>query len=81
MCGKFTAMVSWAQIVAFSEAFLERRDDDGPGGEGSNDDVATYRVNGLLPVIVWDAEAGCPSSDKLLRMGSIWKRGSCASSD
>jgi putative SOS response-associated peptidase YedK len=65
MCGKFTAMVSWAQIVAFSTAFLEA------GGVGKKDgsdapetgigeetgEIATYRVNGLLPVIVWDREA------------------------
>ena len=65
MCGKFTAMVSWAQIVAFSTAFLEtggvgkkqdRGAKDGEGGETG--EIATYRVNGLLPVIVWDADAG-----------------------
>ena len=58
MCGKFTAMVSWAEIVGFSEAFLERQGEDGAGNESGNDEVATYRVNGLLPVIVWDAEQG-----------------------
>jgi putative SOS response-associated peptidase YedK len=39
MCGKFTAMVSWAQIVE------------------ETGEIATYRVNGLLSVIVWDREA------------------------
>lgn len=59
MCGKFTAMVSWAQIVAFSKAFLDssgvgKKEEDGDGETG---EIATYRVNGLLPVIVWDAAA------------------------
>ncbi|MBI2737670.1 MAG: hypothetical protein HYX38_14145 [Rhodospirillales bacterium] len=28
------------------------------GGDGGSDEVVTYRVGGLLPVIVWDAEQG-----------------------
>ena len=52
-------MVSWAQIVAFSTAFMEsgvvgKKSDDSDGETG---EIATYRVNGLLPVIVWDKEA------------------------
>jgi putative SOS response-associated peptidase YedK len=56
-------MVSWAQIVAFSTAFLDAggvgEKKDGGEGQGSEEtgEIATYRVNGLLPVIVWDKEA------------------------
>ncbi len=56
-------MVSWAQIVAFSTAFLEtggvgKKKDGGDGsGDGETGEIATWRVNGLLPVIVWDAVA------------------------
>ena len=53
----------WARSVTFSTAFLEA------GGVGKKDgsdapdtgigeetgEIATYRVNGLLPVIVWDS--------------------------
>ena len=56
MCGKFTALASWGEVVAFSQPLTEHGRSDGPG-EGSNDEIVTYRVNGLLPVIVWDAEA------------------------
>src|SRR5476649_616089 len=52
MCGKFTAMVSWGQIVEYSELFTK----GGSGGEGGGDSEATQRVNGPLRVIVWDAE-------------------------
>ena len=54
MCGKFTAMFSWAEIVEFS-TLLESGGGEGAGG--SNDEIVTHRVNGVLPVIVWDAEA------------------------
>ncbi len=57
MCGKFTAMSSWSEVVAFSQALTETGSGDKPR-EGSNDEIVTYRVNGLLPVIVWNAEAG-----------------------
>lgn len=50
MCGKFTAMVTWCQIVEYSD--LPKRG-DGDGG----DEEATFRVNGQLRVIVWDRES------------------------
>jgi len=49
MCGKFTAMASWADIVAFAEATPEIYSDL------SNDQSITFRVMSLLPVILWDA--------------------------
>ena len=51
MCGKFTAMSSWSEVVAFSQALTETGG-DAAGSDGGNDSVVTYRVNGLLPVIV-----------------------------
>src|SRR4030088_938135 len=57
MCGKFTALASWSEVVAFSQPLAESGGGEGPGGgEDSNDEIVTYRVGGLLPVIVWDAE-------------------------
>ena len=56
MCGKFTALASWSEVVAFSEPLTENGGGDAPDGDGSNDEIVTYRVGGLLPVIVWDAE-------------------------
>jgi putative SOS response-associated peptidase YedK len=44
MCGKFTAMFSYAEVVAFNQP-LDARDDDRE---------VTYRVVGELPVIVLD---------------------------
>jgi putative SOS response-associated peptidase YedK len=54
MCGKFTALASWREVVEFSQALTARRADG--GGEGDDDEVVTYRVNGALPVIIWDAK-------------------------
>jgi hypothetical protein len=57
MCGKFTALASWSDVVEFSQPLTEGGGGEGPGGDdGSNDEIVTYRVGGLLPVIVWDAE-------------------------
>jgi putative SOS response-associated peptidase YedK len=57
MCGKFTALASWSEVVAFSQSLTESGAGEGPGGdEGSNDEIVTYRVGALLPVIVWDTE-------------------------
>lgn len=65
MCGKFTALASWSEVVAFSQPLVRQsgREEDGSpvGGDigaGSNDAILTFRVGGPLPVIVWDAEAG-----------------------
>ena len=52
MCGKFTAMASWAEVVAFSQP-LTRADVK----EGDNDRVVTFRVMANLPVIIWDGAA------------------------
>src|SRR5690348_11187423 len=50
MCGKFTAMASWAQVVAFSQPLdLAGKQDDRE---------VTFRVMGNLPVIVFDRDAG-----------------------
>ena len=57
MCGKFTAQASWREVVAFSQALTVGGGDEQGGGDGGDEEV-TYRVNGLLPIIVWDAEAG-----------------------
>ncbi|MBV9692896.1 MAG: SOS response-associated peptidase family protein, partial [Alphaproteobacteria bacterium] len=46
MCGKFTAMASWRKVVAFSQPLEE-----------AGDERVTYRVAGILPVIVHDREA------------------------
>ena len=65
MCGKFTALASWREVVAFSQPLSDMaagaspadRDGVAASGEdgGSNDGIVTYRVGGPLPVIVWDA--------------------------
>jgi putative SOS response-associated peptidase YedK len=49
LCGKFTAMASWAEVVAFSQPL---------DLVGKHDDrKVTFRVMGNLPVIVFDREA------------------------
>ena len=51
MCGKFTAHATWQQVVDFSQPLTGEG-----GGEGGGDgEVYTYRVNGMLPIIIWDA--------------------------
>jgi putative SOS response-associated peptidase YedK len=52
MCGKFTAMSSWAEVVSFSQPLT--RDDV---NETDNDRTITFRVMSNLPVIIWDQEA------------------------
>lgn len=53
MCGKFTAMASWAEVVAFTQPLT--RDAVRPS---DNDKEITFRVMSNLPVIIWDKEAG-----------------------
>lgn len=52
MCGKFTAMASWAEVVAFSQPLT--RDQVQPT---DNDREITFRVMSNLPVIIWDRDA------------------------
>lgn len=53
MCGKFTAMASWENVVDFSRPLTG--DAGASDGEGGDDALRIHRVNGMLPVIVWDA--------------------------
>jgi putative SOS response-associated peptidase YedK len=46
MCGKFTAMATWSQVVAFSQPLTLGADEE--------DRSVTYRVMSGVPVIVWD---------------------------
>lgn len=56
MCGKFTAQASWQEVFDFSQPLTG---EGGGGGEGGDSgEVYTYRVGGMLPVIIWDAELG-----------------------
>jgi len=48
MCGKFTAMASWRKVVRFSQPLEAAR----------GDAVVTYRVAGLLPVILRGPDGG-----------------------
>jgi putative SOS response-associated peptidase YedK len=50
MCGKFTAMASWREVVEFSQPL-------GQAQSGCDEEV-TYGVAWPLPVIVWDRETG-----------------------
>jgi len=51
MCGKFTAMASWSEVVAFSQPLTADRD---YGGE--KDREVTFRVMGPVPLLIWDKE-------------------------
>jgi len=53
MCGKFNAMASWSEVVAFSKP-LTREDVKW----GDNDREITFRVMNNLPVIILDRETG-----------------------
>jgi putative SOS response-associated peptidase YedK len=50
MCGKFTAMASWREVVEFSQPLAPHQIE--------NDEDVTYGVARPLPVIVWDRETG-----------------------
>lgn len=50
MCGKFTAMASWGEIVDFSDAFTAT------AGGGDNDQPVGFKVMSQLRVIIWDRE-------------------------
>jgi putative SOS response-associated peptidase YedK len=54
MCGKFTAMFSWQQVVAFSQPLTADRFEKKSASTGDNDREVTYRVVAELPVIVLD---------------------------
>lgn len=49
MCGKFTSMASWSEVVDFSDAFTAT-----PGGD--NDQPVGFKVMSQLRVIIWDRE-------------------------
>ena len=51
MCGKFTAMASWAEVVAFSQPLTADRD-----YAAEKHRRLTFRVMSQLPVIVRDAD-------------------------
>jgi putative SOS response-associated peptidase YedK len=50
MCGKFTAMASWADVVDFSDAF------SASSGAGDNDQPVGFKVMSQFGVIIWDRE-------------------------
>ena len=53
MCGKFTAMASWSEVIDFAEAFSAT-----VGDGGDNDRQVGFRVMSDLAVIVFDRETG-----------------------
>jgi putative SOS response-associated peptidase YedK len=52
MCGKFTAMASWGEVVDFSDPLTAA------SRAGSNDSVETFRPMTDLPVILRDPDSG-----------------------
>lgn len=59
MCGKFTAMASWADVVAFSQPLNSEQ------VVGTNDEPITLKVMSLLNVIVWDTQDACRKVHKM----------------
>jgi putative SOS response-associated peptidase YedK len=56
-CAMAMRLSSSVQSAAANHTDRESGGGDGSSGdEGSNDEIVTYRVGSLLPVIVWDAE-------------------------
>jgi putative SOS response-associated peptidase YedK len=53
MCGKFTAMLSYASAHAFSSVFIKSAEERA----AEADQEMTFRVMNMLPVHVWDQEA------------------------
>ena len=51
MCGKFTAMASWSDVVDFSDAFTKTK-----AGGDSNDQAVGFKVMSELRVVIWDAQ-------------------------
>src|SRR5215469_18379617 len=54
MCGKFTAMASWAEVVAF----MQPLSGESGGDRNAADRQVTYRVMSNLPVILFDLREG-----------------------
>jgi putative SOS response-associated peptidase YedK len=61
MCGKFTALATYREVVEFSQPLTS----DSAGGSGDGDEgdagageIYTYRVGGQLPVIIKDPDLG-----------------------
>jgi putative SOS response-associated peptidase YedK len=52
MCGKFTAMASWREVVEFSQPLSGKL-----MGDDFGDEEVTFGVARALPVIVWNREA------------------------
>ena len=52
MCGKFTAMFSYAEVHAFESLFVKGQEER----EAEKDQEVTFRVMNTLPVHVWDRE-------------------------
>src|SRR5207302_1130770 len=56
VCGKFTAMFSWQQVVAFSQPLTAESFENKKTDIGDNDREVTLRVMGNVSVIVFDKE-------------------------
>ena len=53
MCGKFSAMASWSETDAFASV-----EADQTGYRGGEDFEVTFRVMGLVPLLIWDKTQG-----------------------